>query len=347
MSVSLLRPALGALGLTQIRYVAPVRRGRATGLVAQVYRQLESDFGVLAPPVALHAPAPETLAAAWLLLRETLIVPGSASRTSKEAVATAVSMANACPYCASIHHSALGMLSAGAEDEALRPSEAELEDLVVWAMLEQPPHLGGQPFPVAQGPELTGVAVLLHYLNRVVNVFLRDVPLPPGVPAFTLPLVLRVLNRAVLATSRRPHQPGRSLDLLPAASLPEDLRWTAGNETVAKAFAQACAAIDEAGRRAVPEAVRDLVLSNLVGWRGGPRGISRAWVEELVQGLPDGQRPAGRLALLVAFASYQVDAKVIAGCRAAGANDRTLVELSSWAAMAAARQLGGLLSTPH
>ncbi|MFI7433698.1 carboxymuconolactone decarboxylase family protein [Micromonospora haikouensis] len=357
MPASVLRPVLGALGLTQIRYVDAVRRGRASGLVAEVYRQVERDFGVLAPPMALHAPAPEVLAAAWLLLRETLVVPGAASRAAKEAVATAVSLGNTCPYCATIHNNALGLLTGVGVgvgvDGRTRPDPgsgagaAELERIVGWAMPAggNPPQQ--PPFPAAQTPELVGVAVLLHYLNRVVNVFLRDVPLPPGVPELALPMVLRVLGWAMMSASRRPHGPGLSLDLLPAASLPADLSWAAGSPTIAEAFGRACAAIEEAGRRSVPEAVRDLVLVNLVGWHGGPRGISRAWVEGLVEGLPEPQRPVARLALLVAFASYQVDETVVRGCRLAGLDDRALVEVSAWSAMAAARWLGGQLTAPR
>ncbi|WP_036375912.1 alkylhydroperoxidase [Micromonospora sp. ATCC 39149] len=353
MPASVLRPVLGALGLTQIRYVDAVRRGRASGLVAEVYRQVERDFGVLAPPVALHAPAPEVLAAAWVLLRETLIVTGAAPRAAKEAVATAVSLGNACPYCATIHNNALGLLAgagidgAAGSDPGPAGGGAELEGIVGWAMpAGGRTPLDGPPFPAAQTPELAGVAVLLHYLNRVVNVFLRDVPLPPGVPEFALPVVLRVLGWAMMGASRRPHGPGLSLDLLPAAPLPADLSWAAGHPTIAEAFGRACAAIDEAGRRSVPEEVRDLVLVNLVGWHGGPRGISRAWVEELVTGLPEPQRPVARLALLVAFASYQVDPTVVRDCRVTGADDRMLVEISSWSAMAAARWLGGKLTGP-
>ncbi|WP_235965525.1 carboxymuconolactone decarboxylase family protein [Micromonospora rubida] len=355
MPASVLRPVLGALGLTQIRYVDAVRRGRASGLVAEVYKQVERDFGVLAPPVALHAPAPEVLAAAWMLLRETLVVPGAAPRAAKEAVATAVSLGNACPYCATIHNNALDLLGGGAgPDRPTRPGPegdvgaAALEEVVAWAMpADGRTRPDRPPFPAAQMPELAGVAVLLHYLNRVVNVFLRDVPLPPGVPEVALPMVLRVLGRAMMSASRRPHDPGRSLDLLPAAPLPADLSWAAGSPAIAEAFGRACAAIDEAGRRSVPEAVRDLVLVNLVGWRGGPRGISRDWVEELVGGLSEKQRPVGRLALLVAFASYQVDPGVLRSCRLVGADDQTLVEICSWAAMAAARWLGGQLPAPH
>src|SRR3954447_754866 len=112
MPEGVLRPVLGMLGLTQIRHVAPVRRGQATGLVARVYRQVEADFGVLAPPIALHACAPQTLAAAWVLLRESLVVPGTVSRVDKEAVAAAVSRQNACPYCVTIHGSVMTRLGA-------------------------------------------------------------------------------------------------------------------------------------------------------------------------------------------------------------------------------------------
>src|SRR6266508_3798443 len=45
----------------QVHHVTPVLADRAGGLVAEVYRQVERDFGMLAPPIALHAPAPETL----------------------------------------------------------------------------------------------------------------------------------------------------------------------------------------------------------------------------------------------------------------------------------------------
>ncbi|WP_199757730.1 carboxymuconolactone decarboxylase family protein [Micromonospora sp. Llam0] len=301
---------------------------------------MEDDFGVLAPPVALHSAAPEMLAAAWVLLRESLIVPGLASRAAKEAVASAVSAGNACPYCAMIHNSAFTVLGPGRHDR----SAPELDGVVEWVMsVDQPGKPVDSRFPPEQFADLAGVAVLLHYLNRMVNVFLRDVPLPPVVPEVALPPVLWVLGRQMAAAARQVHLPGAALGLLPAADLPADLSWAAGNETVAQAYARACAAIDDAGARALPADIRSLVSDNLAQWRGGPRGISRVWVEELIAPLPADQRPVARLALLVAFASYQVDPGVIERCRQVGTDDRTLLELSSWAAMAAARRVGSLL----
>ncbi len=343
MSANPLRPVLGSLGLTQIRHVSAVPRRKAPELVRRVYRQTEDDFGVLAPPVALHAPAPQTLAAVWVLLRETLIVQGRAPRGVKEAVATAVSVANACPYCATIHNHALVTLGhTSSPDTASAGELSDLADWLQWAQVDDrrlPP-----PFPPDQLAEVVGVAVLLHYLNRVVNVLLRDVPLPPGVPEFALAPVLRVLGWMMRRASRRPHEAGLSLELLPPASLPEDLSWAAQDRVLAEAFGRACSVIDEAGERAVPAVVREMVRSQVVNWRGGLRGISRRWVDDLVAGLPAENRAVGRLALLVAFASYQVDDAVVEGCRRAGLTDRDLVELCSWAAMIASRRIGELLA---
>lgn len=345
MPRTLLRSVLSALGLTQIRHVAAVKRRSATSTVARVYRQMEDDFGLLAPPVGLHAPAPDVLAGVWMLLRETLVVQGATSRADKEAVATAVSLGNACPYCATIHNSALSLVGVGDHPP---DSGRDAQALADWVLLPQrPDHPTVPPFPAEQTAELVGVAVLLHYLNRMANVFLREVPLPPGVPVFALSPVLRVLSGAMARAARAPHRPAASLDLLPPADLPDDLAWARDSAPVAGAFARACAAIDEAGRRSVPPEVHALVLDNLGGWRGGLRGISRRWVEELVAELPQRHRPAGRLALLVAFASYQVDDGVVEQARLhGGLDDRGLVELCSWAAIVAARRISTLLPVP-
>ncbi len=64
MSNALMRRALRR-STAQIRHISPVPPGSATGQVAAVYAQVERDFGMLAPPVALHSPAAGPLAACW------------------------------------------------------------------------------------------------------------------------------------------------------------------------------------------------------------------------------------------------------------------------------------------
>jgi hypothetical protein len=70
---SLLAHGARRLSLRHIRRLAPVPPAGAPPAVRSVYDQVEAEFGMLAPPVALHAAAPEVLEAAWLMLRETLL----------------------------------------------------------------------------------------------------------------------------------------------------------------------------------------------------------------------------------------------------------------------------------
>jgi AhpD family alkylhydroperoxidase len=336
---------------SHLRRVDPVRRRAASGLVARVYDQVLRDFGVLAPPVALHSPAPGPLAAAWVILRETLVADGLVDRASKEAVAAAVSLGNSCPYCVQVHSATMHGLVRGAD--AMAVAQGRLEDvadgrtraIAEWARASGSREgAAAHPLPAlsrGEAAELIGVAVTFHYFNRVVNVFLTDSPFP-GAPVAARGLLLRIFGRYMRPSSAVPHAPGDGLALLPDAALPAEVTWAA-NATIAGAFARASRAVSAAGEAALPAPARELVAARLAGWHGEPVGISRAWAEEAVSALEPAQRPAGRLALLTAFASYQVDEPVVVAARQAGAGDAELVALTSWAALAAATRVGAWL----
>jgi AhpD family alkylhydroperoxidase len=322
--------------LRDTRYIRVVPRRRASGLVAMVYQQVERDFSMLAPPVALHSAAPDVLAASWMILRETLLAQGVAERAAKEAVATGVSVANSCPYCADVHGMTLNAIAAA------DPSDRDA--LEGWARTSATGTVTGTPpFPPEQGPELVGVAVTFQYYNRMVNVFLRDSPFPSHVPESAKPQARRVLG-GVLRPSATGPRPGDSLDLLPAAPLPDDLEWARTNTVIAEAFARGYAAIEAAGARSVPRSVRHLVRSHLSTWDGQAPGISRSWVDDAVAGLPDADRPAGRLAIVIALASYQVDEGLVEAFRRTAPDDDTLVELAAWVSITAARRISGWLA---
>lgn len=334
---------------SQIRYVAAVRKESARDPVKRVYDQVERDFGMLAPPVSLHSPAPEPMAAGWLMLRETLLAGGLVPRAAKEAVAVAVSLGNSCPYCVDVHSTLLHGLvrskeaAAVAEGHGAPAADRELARLAAWARSGGAPGGGAAavPAPAPEVPELVGTAVTFHYLNRMVNVFLVESPLPPGLPAAVRRTIRRVAGSLLRPVLSRTVEPGAALGLLPAAPLPADLRWAAGNPTVAGAFGRAADSIDAAGGRSVPPAVRELVAAELADRDGlPPAGSSGGWVHDRVAGLPEAQRPAGRLALLTALASYQVGPSAVEEYRRYRSDDQSLIELTAWASMAAARWWG-------
>jgi AhpD family alkylhydroperoxidase len=338
--------------ITQIRYVSPVKPGAARGLVAAVYEQVEREFGMLAPPIALHSPAPGPLAASWMMLRETLVVRGLASRAEKETVAAAVSLENACPYCVTVHKAVLRGLDHGPDATALAGDQLEsmddpaLRDIARWARSSGRQAAAGSDalaFPADQLAELAGVAMTFQYLNRMVTVFLADSPLPAVVPAPVAGGMMRMLGRLMRPAALSGGQAGASLSLLPEAELPAGLGWAAGSPSIADAFARAIAAIETAGALAIPEPARELVRGELAGWDGQPRGQSRSWADDMVDGLPAAARPAGRLTLLAAFAPYQIIQSDIDEFRESQPGDQDLVALASWASLAAARRVGAWL----
>ena len=320
--------------LNDTRYVRVVKRRHATGVVSEVYQQVERDFSMLAPPVALHSASTDVLAASWMILRETLLAQGFADRAGKEAVATGVSLANDCPYCADVHGMTLAAI----------PGASGVDELTEWARASAVASPVAAPFPSAHAAELIGVAVAFHYYNRMVNVFLSDSPFPSHVPESAKPKARKVLG-GVLRPEPGGAVAGESLNFLPAVPLPPDLGWARSNGVVAEAFARAYAAIEAVGARSVPASVRALVTARLSTWDGRPPGLSRAWVEEAVGALPPEDRAAGRLALLVAFASYQVDDDVVAEFQRSTPGDDTLVELAAWAGLAAARRISSWLAS--
>lgn len=336
----------------QVRYVHPVRPP-ASGLVAEVYRQARRDMRVLVPPVSLHSPAPEVLAGFWMLLRETMLADGAADHLAKEAVAAGVSVANTCPYCATVHETAMYGLTA--EDDAVaiaadRPGDVTdpaLRAVATWARTcHRPaaPGLATEHVDPAAVPELVAVAVTLQYLTRMVSVFLTTDLLPPFLVGLPRRVAKRAMGRLQRPVAGRVVPAGRSLALLPHAPLPADACWAAPVPAIATAVARAAAGFEAAGRRALPDGVRALVRRQVAAWDGEPPGPGRAWCDDAVRVLTADQRPLARIAILTALAPYQVDGQVVAAFRTVRPSDAALVEATAWASFTAARTIGARLA---
>lgn len=339
--------------LSHVRRLAPVSPDAASTVVATVYRQMEAEFGLLAPPVALHAPAPEVLAAVWAILRETLLVGDPADRAAKEAVAAGVSRANACPYCVEVHSAAFAGvggndLSSGIVTGRLAEiGDPWLRDLAAWAASSGERSASARrpaPFAAELTPSFIGVATTFHYINRMVTVFLGESPLLP-IPRGGHGAARRVAMRIFGHFARVGLRPGLSLDLLPPAPVPDDLAWATAAPVTADALARGFAAVERAGTGVIPAGVRALVTADLDDPEASGPGLNTAdWLAGRLSTLAVPERPIARLALLTAWAPHRVTDADLAELRALGLDDRALVGATAWAALAAARRVGVRLS---
>lgn len=336
--------------LRQVRHVQPDLDDPRTAAARALIRW---DAGVILPPFLLHLPSPAAFSASWAILSEPTHGP-LVDRAVKEAVAAAVSAVNACPYCVDVHTTTLhglgGREAAGAIASG-RPAVADpaLGAAVAWARATREPGaavLRRPPFPDEHMPEMVGVALAYHYINRMVNIFAAGSPFPAGMPK-ARPVLRAVAAPALRRLLARKGGRGACLDLLPAAPLPDDLAWAHRDPIVADAFGRAAAAFDAIGEQFVAEPVRRLVTGHLGEWQGAEPGLSRAWVERAIEPLPPLQRPSGRLALLAALASYQVDTAVLEAARGSRGRtgDEMLVATATWASFAATRRVGSWLPT--
>lgn len=329
-----------------IRYVRPVTARAATGVVAAVYDEVRREFGALVEPFTLHSPAPAILAGVWRACRATLVT-GVVPRAVKEAVAAAVSRANRCPYCVGAHtimldgaaaHDTARAIAAG-RDDAIR--DARVRDAVVWAAASRTPGasvLATPPFTARDAPEVLGTALVFHYINRPVTVLLGASPLP-NAPARWKGGLRRIagwwFGRAIARPKRDDPPP-----LLPAAPLPDDLRWAAASAPVADALARFAATVEAEGARVLPVHARAAVLERLETWRGEDVGLGRHWVAPVLASLDPSLHPATRLALLTALAPHQVDDEVVGAFRSGATHDdAALIAVLAWASLAASRRI--------
>ena len=298
----------------------------------------------LVPPMTIHMGDPELLAGVWCASRECYAVDSS-SRQMRETVAAAVSQINQCPYCVTVH---TGMFASTGGD----PTQLAHPDLLSqvnqaayrWASATMTPNssdLCNPQFPAYMVPQLFGTAVMYHYVNRMVSVFLGETPV--ALPGMTSEIGHSLVSRTFAFLCKRIV----SLDPLPgkcpqpdsAFTLPLEFSWAATDLHIAHAIGHFAHAAEQAGDNSVPDEVRDIVTKHLLDWQGESPPISRHWIDDCIASLKSRHRSAARLALLSARAAYRVDNQVVQDFRADFPDPTQLLRTVSWASYAATRRI--------
>jgi AhpD family alkylhydroperoxidase len=337
--------------MSGLRYITPVRPLAARGLVRRVYREVRRELGAVVDPrtdrspYLAHSPAPELLAALWVLQYEAMFV-GGVPRAEKELLGAVISARNACPFCVEAH--ALFSQASGGEPLRGRAGGTALAGiadpsrraLMEWASASGPPDSVGSA-PLRRGEaelaEILATALLFDYVNRVVLVFIGDQPLLPA-HGLRRRLTRAVLLSGVRRASGRPRQRGRSLALLPAAALPHDLDWAGGAANVGDALARFSAAVERCAEPVLPPPVRTRLDEALADWDGSDPGLGSPWLSERLEGLDEEPRAVARVCLITALAPYRLAEGDVARFRAVRGTDRELVAAVGWAAFCAARR---------
>jgi len=335
------------------RYIKPSPYHKATGLIARVYEQVTDEFFINGP-ITTHAVDPQLLAGVWMAEREIMLTDNQLSRESKEALGVTFSQVNACTYCEDLINSVVYGAKEGKLAEQMRyRKQDEIEDhksrqMHSWALNSyngDAEILYKPPFSYSEAPEVLGSALMFNYFNRYVKVFFSGTPLIAPFSSKTIKSLLYRLTGIELHDSViRRLQPGRAVDLLEPADLPDDLYWAADNPHISAAISRWANVLDNLANAYVPESVQFCVKTEISAWQGESMGLSRSWVIPKTSMLNEAEEAAARLALITAFAPSQLSDDVITDFQKHYDSDIELVVNVAWAAFMAARQVTGWLA---
>ena len=332
-----------------MRYVRAVRAADATGLVERTYDMIAEDFFINGS-LTSHSQVPELLAGTWMSGREIVVVTDQLDRTTKEAMGATLSYVNDCPYCADMLVSLVhGSGQHRAASSIFREEEAAISDPVLRSRLEWvrqvavsgPQQVTEAPFSAGQMPEAIGTMFTLNYVNRFSHVAMDGSPVARPFKN----TALRLFGYELRETTERRIAPGRGLDLLPPAAVPDDLSWARSNPRIADTLSRWAAAVEREASHDVSTAVRQTVQHSLQSWHGETMPISRSWVEDEIQGLTGRDRDVARLALVVAKASYQVDESLVEAVLGDDRSETRLIRVLAYASFSAARRLAALAAS--
>ena len=338
----------------KIKYINYIEPSNATGLITDIYTQMKRDFGRVVEPVALHSIIPELLAHNWSVLRETNVVEDKVKRNVKDAIATAVSKINKCPWCVDAHTIMLIGLSSptvakAIENENLSLIEnTKMRTIVEWALANRTPSakiINNPPFTFDEAPEIIGTAIYYHYVNKMVSVLLNETPLPTK--ASSLKPFMKEIAALKFSTALKRHKiAGESLKFIDSCNLDKDLFWASENKRIAVTFTAHKKIMEKLAEKHVPPEVQTIVIKTIEEWKGEDTGISRGWVEKYIPNLHEPLKPVARLSLLTAISPYQIDDEIINSYKQFNPEDEALLSTLSWASFVTAIRIGKWLGKP-
>ncbi len=316
------------------RFTSPAAPGSATGAAADVYAQLNTDFGVPgASTFAVLSPSTPLLTGFWALTRESLLVTGQASRTEKELVATGVSLANNCHFCVNAHTL---LLYAGG-DHALAetigrgetPADPAHARLLQWGKAVGA-DAGPPPFPPERAAEYIGTALTFHFINRIASALLAGVSLAGNEQK--LRFLGTAAGRHLARTVRRELRPGDSLPLLETSG--PGPAWAAAGSPGRRGVRRRCARRRSWARACCPRTTGRTCA------RRCPSGTVSRRVPPAGDWLPGREdRPGARLALLAALAPDHVAGEDVTAWRTPAHTDHCLVHLVAYGAITAVERI--------
>lgn len=341
------------LSVQTMRYVSAVPTRRAKGLTKSVYDMIRDDF-FKNGSLTSRSKVPELMAAIWIGGRESMLVADKVDRTTKDAISAVLSQINDCPYCEDM---LISLVHAGGDHETASDifaqddfdaSDEILRRRLDWTRAIATPRDGQipeTPFTEEQMPEIIGTLMGMSDINRFSHVVMEDSPVasPFGIRSVKA-WALRMFGSELKVTRQLPLVPGRALGLLPPAELPDDMRWATPNPRVADAVSRWTAAVEREGAKVISPKAKKAIADSLSRWNGEQMPIDSRWIDDDVAVLSGEDEAIGRLAIVLAKASYRITGKMVVDVLGEDRDEERFIRILAWSSFMAARRFAQIVA---
>ncbi len=337
-----------------IFHIDSVKPSQATGDVKIVYDALKTEMGDVVEPIALHALIPELLKSNWGILREALIIEDQVKRKYKEAIASAISSLNDCPYCVDAHTIMLIGLNDKQTAKAVEKQDLDLvqdpktKELLDWAYNTkyfQSEIIQEPPFSKEEAPEVIGTAVLFHYLNRMVTVFLGETILPFNI-SFLKSLMKKMaafMFSKVLTSDKKAND---SFEQLNMDEHGNPFYWASSNPRVQYVLSTFYNVVHQLGKKHVEPQVFDFIKKEIDSWTGSEH-IDIADLGDKLVSVKSEYKNMAQMLYFIAFMPYRVTANLINEFRKTyQLSDDQILGMFSWASYMAATKISIEVGVP-
>jgi len=324
-----------------VKYVKVKGLKDAQGSMKEINRQVDKDFGLVGP-LSLSTPSERVHAVRWVTAREAFVVETNVKRAIKETVATVTAQINKCPYCEDVHGASIS--SSGDNDIAKALANNTWQSLknkrtkaiIEWSLNTRNPKaeiIQNPPFSAQEAPEIIGTALTFHSVNRLVNIFLDDSPLP-GIlgKSFIKKAALNMASKTLFKSMViKKAVPGDALEFIEDYPIPEHFSWANAVPAYVKGLAAEEKLLEKIEQEIIPIKSAQLFKEKVNSWNGEEMPLGRAWLNQILSDLDENERPVTKLMFLAALAPYTITETDIKDFRKVKPTDKDLLEVSYWA----------------
>lgn len=331
-----------------IFHISSIKPSQARGEVKEVYKQLKKEMGDVVEPISMHALIPELLKSNWRVLREALVVEDKVKRKYKEAVASAISSLNDCPYCVDAHTIMMIGLNDKQTAKAIDKQDLNLvqdpraKELLEWAYNSKYFHsenIVNPPFSKAEAPEIIGTAVFFHYLNRMVTVFLGETILPLNI-SFLKGIMKKMAAMMFSKVLNEEKQPGKVTENPDMSQFGNPFYWSKNTPRIENALSSFYVVAHQIGEKYIPEQVFNFMIEEIAEWEGSEY-VKSSDLEMKLSQVDEENSSLAKMLYLVSFAPYRITEKQINELRKEySLSDEAILGMFSWASFMTASKIG-------